>query len=136
MQMEDFRSLRAAKEALLSEGYCTGFSSPGRPEIWVPRTLGNKEPRYAIQREKRDGEFFWHIVPYPEPAVANPATLSELIERDGPCVVSGAEMAKPPSTADEPDPDEDVAEKVKRLAQKHGVDESVIWGKLKETSGG
>lgn len=72
----------AAKKALVAEGFLSGFSSPGRPELWVhPK----RKTRVAIGRglAKNEVDEQWVIVPYPEPSSATPAEVIKLAERDG-----------------------------------------------------
>lgn len=68
----------AARKALAAAGYVSGFSSPGRPELWIePKT----KSRRAIARV--NGREQWAIVPYPEPSTATVDEVIKLAKRDG-----------------------------------------------------
>jgi len=67
-----------ARAAVGAEGYQSGFSSPGRPELWI-----KGKSRVAIARRVIDADEDWVIVPYPEPAVATHEQCSALVARDG-----------------------------------------------------
>ncbi len=74
-----FEARKAARQELGNEGFVVGFSSPGRPHLWLkPKDM---KRRYAIAQD-RDTEQ-WLIVDYPEPSSCTPAKVRELAERDG-----------------------------------------------------
>jgi hypothetical protein len=103
--LDQYPTRQEARDALGAAGYTVGFSSPGRPELWI--NLRDHADRVAIQRVKtrRDGDVgtfgqleagmwwtAWHIMPYPEPSSATPDQVKELELRDGK-VLHGGELS-------------------------------------------
>lgn len=60
---------------LKGHGYHQGFSSPGRPGLWIN---GKSRKATGVDSGGR-----WLIVDYPEPACCSPAVATELAVRDG-----------------------------------------------------
>ena len=86
MNKRNYVTRQSVRRELIDHGFVTGFSSPGRPELWCKP--GDKKQRFAIQHETLDRSERWHIIPYPEPAVCTTKELTELTVRDG-VVLSG-----------------------------------------------
>lgn len=80
----------AARTALKEDGYLNGFSSPGRPELWV-----KGKSRMAVAQRIVGADEDWVIVPYPEPSGATPLEVIELAKRDGIVLNGGKVMPQP-----------------------------------------
>lgn len=85
------------RSALATEGYQSGFSSPGRPELWVK---GRSRMAYARQVSGADER--WVILPYPEPSTCTPEQARELEKRDGIVLQAGQLVNEPDMTTTEP----------------------------------
>jgi hypothetical protein len=101
MRLHETREL--ARRELVAEGYASGFSSPGRPELWI-----KGKSRKAVAQRIRGADMDWVIVPYPEPSNATPAQVRELAARDGLVLSAGKELQQDPdpvATITDPDAD-------------------------------
>lgn len=87
MIKRDHATRSAVRTVLAENGYVVGFSSPGRPELWI--NLKDHKKRVTIQREKRPRSEVWHIVPYPEPATCTADDAPALAARDGVVLQAG-----------------------------------------------
>lgn len=70
-----------AFEELYNSGYREGFSSPGRPRLFVRGKPGARQQRCAIARVERSRSTEWRIVDYPEPAIVS--QFDDSVERGG-----------------------------------------------------
>jgi hypothetical protein len=73
-----------ARAALGADDFKIGFSSPGRPELWV-----KGKTRLAVARRVIDADEDWVIITYPEPTCATPVQVAELAQRDGTILANG-----------------------------------------------
>ena len=96
MKKRNHVTREAVRKELSDHEFVTGFSSPGRPELWCKP--GDKSQRFAVQRETLPNQLpqstlieeRWHIISYPEPAACSPEQLVELTARDGVVLYGGA----------------------------------------------
>jgi hypothetical protein len=118
---DDFHSAEAARTALCDSGFSQGFSSPGRPMLWV--CLKKHSDRRAVKRLlPLEGAELWRIVPYPEPATCTPSELGALLRRDGGTWSDGS-VGEPAS--------ESLSLKVHKLAQKWGVSTEEVYARIR-----